>query len=115
MFTTNRCSLIIGAVAIVSSSFLQRGHAQPASGSYRLDPLPYPVGKNEPYIDALTMEIYHDRHHAAYVNKLNGIAAQQPNLLDHPLHELLARLDSVPEAVRTTVRNNGAWHARIPA
>ena len=73
MFTTNRRSLIIGAAAIVSSSFLQRGHAQPASGPYRLDPLPYPVGKNEPYIDALTMEIHHDRHHAAYVNNLNDV------------------------------------------
>ena len=111
MFTTDRRSFILGSAAIVASSALSRGHAQPAAGPYKLDPLPYPATKNEPYIDAQTMEIHHDRHHAAYVNNLNGVMAQQPGLAQRPLHELLARLGSVPEAVRTTVRNNGGGHA----
>jgi Fe-Mn family superoxide dismutase len=57
------------------------------------------------------MEIHHDRHHAAYVNNLNNVMAQQPDLAKRPLQELLARLNSVPEAVRTAVRNNGGGHA----
>jgi Fe-Mn family superoxide dismutase len=111
MFKMDRRSLILGAAAVVASSVVSRSYAESASGPYKLDPLPYPAAKNEPHIDAQTMEIHHDRHHAAYVNNLNGIAAQQPSLAAQPLHELLARLDSVPDAVRTAVRNNGGGHA----
>jgi Fe-Mn family superoxide dismutase len=111
MITTNRRSLLIGAATIGSVSLLQRVNAQTVGGPYKLDPLPYPIGKNEPYIDAQTMELHHDKHHAAYVNNLNAVAATHPKIADQPLHELLARLDSVPEAVRTTVRNNGGGHA----
>ena len=111
MSTTNRRSFILGSAAILASSAWSRGHAQPAAGPYKLDPLPYPATKNEPHIDAQTMEIHHDRHHAAYVNNLNNVMAQQPDLAKRPLQELLARLNSVPEAVRTAVRNNGGGHA----
>jgi len=111
MFTTDRRSLILGSAALVASSALSRSHAQAPTGPYKLDPLPYPTNKNEPSIDAQTMEIHHDRHHAAYVNNLNGVMAQQPDLANRPLLELLTRLDSVPEAVRTAVRNNGGGHA----
>src|SRR5262249_2498083 len=111
MFTTDRRSLILGSAAVVVSSALSRSHAQAPTGPFKLDPLPYPTSKNEPYIDAQTMEIHHDRHHAAYVNNLNGVMAQQPDLAKRPLLELLTRLDSVPEAVRTAVRNNGGGHA----
>ena len=111
MFTTDRRSLILGSAAVVVSSALSRSYAQAPTGPYKLDPLPYPTNKNEPSIDAQTMEIHHDRHHAAYVNNLNGVMAQQPDLANRPLLELLTRLDSVPEAVRTAVRNNGGGHA----
>src|SRR5262249_43263083 len=111
MFTTDRRSLILGSAAVVVSSALSRSYAQAPTGPYKLDPLPYPTNKNEPSIDAQTMEIHHDRHHAAYVNNLNGVMAQQPDLAQRPLLELLTRLDSVPEAVRTAVRNNGGGHA----
>lgn len=107
----NRRSLIVGSAAILVSSALNRSIAQSANAPYKLDPLPYATGKNEPYIDALTMEIHHDKHHAAYVSNLNGVMAQQPDLAKRPLHELLANLDSVSESVRTTVRNNGGGHA----
>src|ERR1700751_84984 len=111
MFTMDRRSLILGSAAVVASSALSRGYAQAPTGPFKLDPLPYPTSKNEPYIDAQTMEIHHDRHHAAYVNNLNGVMAQQPDLAKRPLLELLTDLNSVPETVRTTVRNNGGGHA----
>ena len=68
MFTMDRRSLILGSAAVVVSSALSRSYAQAPTGPFKLDPLPYPTSKNEPSIDAQTMEIHHDRHHAAYVN-----------------------------------------------
>src|ERR1700746_3263927 len=107
MFTMDRGSLILGSAAVVAASALSRGYAQSPPGPFKPDRLPYPTGKNEPYIDAQTMEIHHDRHHAAYVNNLNGVMAQQPDLAKRPLLELLTDLNSVPEAVRTAGRNIG--------
>ena len=78
MFTMDRRSLILGSAAVVASSVLSRSHAQAPTGPFKLDPLPYPTSKNEPSIDAQTMEIHHDRHHAAYVNNLNGVMASNP-------------------------------------
>jgi Fe-Mn family superoxide dismutase len=111
MFTPDRRSFILGSTAVAASAVLSRGHAQPAAGPYKLDPLPYATNKNEPHIDAQTMEIHHDRHHAAYVNNLNGVMAQQPDLAKQPLLDLLSSLNRVPEAVRAAVRNNGGGHA----
>jgi superoxide dismutase, Fe-Mn family len=110
MLTLDRRSLILGSAALVASSAATIGQAQPTAGPYKLDPLPYPYAKNEPYIDAQTMELHHDRHHAAYVSNLNGAMTQQPELVKRPLLEILANLGSVPESVRTTVRNNGGGH-----
>ena len=103
MFTMDRRSLMLGSAAVVASSALSRSYAESATGPYKLDPLPYPPSKNEPFIDTQTMEIHHDRHHAAYVNNLNGVMTQQPDLAKRPLLELLTRLDSVPEAVTPTI------------
>jgi superoxide dismutase, Fe-Mn family len=88
-----------------------RAFAQAPAGPFRLDPLPYAAAKNEPHIDAQTMEIHHDRHHAAYVTNLNAAVATHADLARMPLHDILARLGEVPEAVRTAVRNNGGGHA----
>jgi Fe-Mn family superoxide dismutase len=77
---------------------------------YTLPPLPYAPDALEPHIDARTMEIHHDKHHAAYVNNLNAALEKAPGQADRPLDELLADLTSVPEAVRTAVRNNGGGH-----
>ncbi|HRN78015.1 MAG TPA: superoxide dismutase [Candidatus Dependentiae bacterium] len=74
---------------------------------YKLPPLPYAFGALEPYIDALTMEIHHDRHHQAYINNLNTALEKYPALQKVPLKELLENLDDVPADIRTTVRNNG--------
>jgi len=75
-----------------------------------LPPLPYPADSLEPYIDKLTMEIHHDKHHGAYVTNLNKALEGQTNLQGLSIEELLSNLDRVPENIRTTVRNNGGGH-----
>jgi Fe-Mn family superoxide dismutase len=79
-------------------------------GPFTVPPLPYPADALEPHIDARTMEIHHDKHHAAYVNNLNKAVAGQADLAKQPVHELLRQLDRLPEAIRTAVRNNGGGH-----
>ena len=78
--------------------------------THNVPPLPYPFDALEPYIDAKTMEIHHDKHHGAYVNNLNKALEGHPELQKLPVEELLARIGKVPEAVRTAVRNNGGGH-----
>lgn len=78
--------------------------------THELPPLPYPFDALEPYIDAKTMEIHHDKHHGAYVNNLNKALEGNPELQKLTVEELLARIGKVPEAVRTAVRNNGGGH-----
>ncbi|HEU4629222.1 MAG TPA: superoxide dismutase [Gemmatimonadaceae bacterium] len=78
--------------------------------AHTLPPLPYANDALEPHIDARTMEIHHDKHHGAYVNNLNAALEKAPELQDRPLDALLADLGTVPEAVRTAVRNNGGGH-----
>jgi Fe-Mn family superoxide dismutase len=79
--------------------------------AYQLPPLPYPFDALEPYIDAKTMEIHHDKHHAAYVNNLNKALEGNAQLGALPVEELISHLDRVPENIRTAVRNNGGGHA----
>jgi Fe-Mn family superoxide dismutase len=78
--------------------------------AHNVPPLPYPFDALEPYIDAKTMEIHHDKHHGAYVTNLNKALEGHPELQELPVEELLARLGNVPETVRTAVRNNGGGH-----
>ena len=75
-----------------------------------LPPLPYALDALEPYIDAKTMEIHHDKHHGAYVNNLNKALEGHAGLQTKSLEDLLRGLDAVPDAIRTTVRNNGGGH-----
>ena len=79
--------------------------------AYELPPLPYPVDALEPHIDAKTMEIHHDKHHQAYITNANNALKDYPQLAAKPVEELIADLSAVPEAIRTTVRNNGGGHA----
>jgi len=79
--------------------------------AYTLPPLPYAFDALEPHIDARTMEIHHDKHHAAYVNNLNNTLKDHPEFASKPVNELIADLASVPEAIRTAVRNNGGGHS----
>jgi Fe-Mn family superoxide dismutase len=85
--------------------------AAPADGPHVLPPLPYAANANEPHIDAATMELHHDKHHAAYVSNLNAALKDHGRLAALPLEELLANLSEAPESVRTTIRNNAGGHA----
>ncbi|MEI6351120.1 MAG: superoxide dismutase, partial [Verrucomicrobiota bacterium] len=78
--------------------------------AHELPALPYPNNALEPYIDARTMEIHHDKHHGAYVTNLNNAIKDNPELEAKSIDELIADLASVPEAIRTAVRNNGGGH-----
>jgi Fe-Mn family superoxide dismutase len=78
--------------------------------AFELPQLPYGFDALEPHIDARTMEIHHDRHHATYVNNLNGAIEKHPELGGKTIEQLLGDLASVPEDIRTVVRNNGGGH-----
>jgi len=79
--------------------------------AFSLPPLPYDYGALEPHIDELTMRIHHDKHHDTYVKNLNAALESHPDLQKKSIEALIASLDSVPEAARTAVRNNGGGHA----
>jgi Fe-Mn family superoxide dismutase len=110
-----RRAVLAGLPALAAVAFARPSRAQaPAgapSGPHSLPPLPYAPSANEPHIDAQTMEIHHGRHHQAYVTALNKALTDHDQLASLPLHELLAKLDQVPEAIRTTIRNNAGGHA----
>lgn len=78
--------------------------------SFKLPALPYAYDALEPYIDTLTMEIHHDKHHRAYVDNLNKALDAYPALQKEPIEKLLTQIESLPEAIRTAVRNNGGGH-----
>src|SRR5690242_8829280 len=78
--------------------------------AFTVPPLPYSFDALEPYIDAKTMEIHHDKHHGAYVTNLNKALEGQANLQAKSIDDLLKGLDSVPENIRNAVRNNGGGH-----
>jgi len=84
--------------------------AAQAGASYTLPPLPYDYSALEPRIDTATMRLHHDRHHATYVTNLNNALAEYPDLQGRDIVDLLFRINTVPEAIRTTVRNNGGGH-----
>ena len=78
--------------------------------AFSLPDLPYGFDALEPHIDTATMQIHHGKHHQAYVNNLNAAIEKAPELGSKSLDELIRGIDSVPEAVRTAVRNNGGGH-----
>jgi superoxide dismutase, Fe-Mn family len=78
--------------------------------AYTLPELPYPKDALEPTIDALTMEIHHDKHHAAYVAKLNE-ALTGAGVAEQSIEDLCRNINTVPEKIRAAVRNNGGGHA----
>jgi Fe-Mn family superoxide dismutase len=79
--------------------------------AYSLPPLPYAFDALEPFIDARTMEIHHDKHHAAYVTNVNKALEGHADLAALPVEKLITDLEKVPEAIRAAVRNNGGGHA----
>jgi Fe-Mn family superoxide dismutase len=79
--------------------------------SFKLPPLPYAYDALEPHIDARTMEIHHTKHHQAYIDNANAALEKHPELAHQSAEELLGNLNSVPEDIRTVIRNHGGGHA----
>lgn len=109
----------LGSAAALVAPYLVRGAepASPAPGGvaatypFQLPALPYAFNALEGCIDAETMEIHHDRHHAGYVSKLNSALEAEPDYQDWTLPALLAGIETLPESIKTSVRNNGGGHA----
>ncbi len=105
---------VLGAAASAASlasvpAVLAADATPPAA--FSLPPLPYAFDALEPHIDARTMEIHHDKHHATYVANLNKAVAGHGRLSGKTVEQIIRNLDEVPEGVRTAVRNSGGGHA----
>lgn len=113
---TRRHALKTTVVASVAAATLPTGMAQTkpaatATAPFTLPPLPYAYDALEPHIDARTMEIHHDKHHAGYVANLNKAIGQMPGFGGNlAVESLLQNLSTLPENVRTAIRNNGGGH-----
>ncbi len=102
----------VGMAAVALAPRIVRAQTPPPpAGPFRQDPLPYAANALEPSIDARTMEIHHDKHHAAYVGNLNTIAKDNPQIAQMPVEQVLAKLGELPDTIRTPVRNNLGGHA----
>jgi superoxide dismutase, Fe-Mn family len=80
------------------------------TGPFPLPDLPYPYEALEPHIDTMTMQIHHDKHHAAYVNNLNTALADFPDIHGKTIEELVSGIDALPEAIQAAARNQGGGH-----
>ena len=107
-------AVLATAAALPSTLFAAAAPAAlPAAaptGPFKLAPLPYPADALEPHLDAQTMTIHHDRHHATYVANLNKAVAGHADLEKKSPFELVRDLKEVPESIRTAVRNHGGGH-----
>jgi superoxide dismutase, Fe-Mn family len=112
--TTALTSAVCATAGILRTAIAQPSTAPAtaaaATGPFTLPPLPYEFDALEPHIDALTMQIHHDKHHAAYVANLNKAVADFPALGSKPVEALVTDLSAVPEKIRTAVRNQGGGH-----
>src|SRR6185436_5149711 len=110
MFAATGIAAVAAAPRIV---FAQAAAPAPAAatGPFTLPPLTYPTNAFEPHIDAKTMEIHHDRHHAAYVANLNNVAKTNPQLGTAKIEDVLGNLNALDDRIKFTVRNNLGGHA----
>ena len=104
-------ALTAAAVALPSLSFAQNDSVTLLHPATVLPPLPYAPDALEPFIDAQTMSLHHDKHHKAYVDNLTKALNGDPKLTAMPVEQLVVSLDSIPEAARLAVRNQGGGHA----
>ena len=104
--------LLVGSAAMLASGMPRLASAQSADPPFKLPPLGYPFEALEPHIDAQTMMIHHDRHHAAYVNNCNDFAKQVPELGTTPIEKTLADPAYLPVTIQPGVKNNlgGHWN-----
>lgn len=101
---------LLGATTLAGGWGTLPAFAQNTSGPFSLPPLAYDYNALEPHIDAITMRFHHDRHHAAYVNNLNAAVSRYPQLVSQSAIALISNLESIPEDIRSIVRNNGGGH-----
>jgi Fe-Mn family superoxide dismutase len=99
------------AEGLTASQATAAAPATPAAGPFTLPALPYAYDALEPYFDAATMHLHHDKHHQTYVNNLNAAVSTHPDLAGKSVEELVTNLSALPESVRTAVRNQGGGHA----
>ncbi len=118
MSRISRRRLLVAATGIAAVAAAPRNLAAqvaaPASvpaGPFSLPALAYPTGALEPHIDSKTMEIHHDKHHAAYVANINSVAKTHPQIGEAPIPTILADLNSLDDEIKTLVRNNLGGHA----
>jgi Fe-Mn family superoxide dismutase len=108
-------AVLIGSASAVAKSgaATQAPATAPAAptGPYTLPALPYAYDALEPYFDAETMHLHHDKHHQAYVDKLNAAVAGHPEVAGKSVDDLVAHVNAFPEAIRTAIRNQGGGHA----
>lgn len=97
-------------VLLLCCIMLLGGAGSAIAAPFTLAPLPYDYKALEPHIDAQTMQLHHDKHHAAYVTNLNKALETHPELQSKTLEELVKAGDQIPEDIRTVVRNNGGGH-----
>jgi Fe-Mn family superoxide dismutase len=102
-------ALTTGALA-VATPILRAQAPAAAEGVFKLPPLGYDYDALEPFIDAETMKLHHDKHHAGYVSKLNAAVATAPGLEKKSIEEILTNLSAAPEAVQKDLRNQGGGH-----
>ena len=110
MQSVTRRLALAGTAAAFGLTVLRRARAADL-GPFTLPPLPYGPEANEPNIDAQTMQLHHDKHHAAYVNNLNNAVKDYPDVAAMSLPVMLSKLGELPEKIRTVVRNNAGGHA----
>ncbi|HEX4265840.1 MAG TPA: superoxide dismutase [Verrucomicrobiae bacterium] len=110
--TTAMAVTVCAVGSILPNAQSQTAPASPAvpSGPFTLPPLSYPYDAMEPHIDAQTMQIHHDKHHAAYVANLNKAVGDFPDLGKKSIEELIGDLEFIPEKIRIAVRNHGGGH-----
>ncbi len=108
---TRRTALFAAGSLTAFGLHSRNARAQAAPGPFTLPPLPYGFDANEPHIDAQTMMIHHDRHHAAYVANLNAALKDHGQVAAMPMEMMLAKISELPEALRPVVRNSGGGHA----
>ena len=101
--------ITLGVAANISKAEKVFG-VEGVTGAFELPPLGYSFDALEPFIDAQTMQIHHDKHHLAYVTKLNEAIEKEPSLKGKSLEDLLKNIGTTPESVRGAVRNHGGGH-----
>src|SRR5579872_3138210 len=105
-----KSTVIAGAALAWMPDVMAQSSSPAPQGPFTVPSLSYAFDALEPYIDALTMQIHHDKHHAAYVANLNKAIADFPDVAKMSPENMLKDLNAIPEKIRTAVRNNGGGH-----